>query len=90
MSKFDAKAITKRLKAIHEADPVADLAKELIDAGVTEEQLHKIVYGPAWDNYVVPNHLTLELYNKVRDIEQRGCTVNRNGITKRFPNVKGN
>ena len=42
---MDAKVVLARLEAIRKADPVADLVKDLLDAGVTEEQLHGMLQG---------------------------------------------
>jgi hypothetical protein len=74
---MDAKSVLAALKAIHESDPVADLAQDLLDAGVTEEQLHGMLRGRMSDP------ITLELYNKYRDISRSGFTVNRYGVTRR-------
>ena len=73
----DAKVVLARLEAIRKADPVADLVKDLLDAGVTEEQLHGMLRGRMNDP------ITLELYNKYRDISRSGFTVNRYGVTRR-------
>ena len=75
---MDAISVLAALKAIREADPVADLAKDLLDAGVTEEQLHGMLRGRMNDP------ITLELYNKYRDISRSGFTVNRYGVTRRL------
>ena len=74
---MDAKVVLARLEAIRKADPVADLVKDLLDAGVTEEQLHGMLRGRMSDP------ITLELYNKYRDISRSGFTVNRYGVTRR-------
>ena len=74
---MDAKVVLARLEAIRKADPVADLVKDLLDAGVTEEQLHGMLQGKMNDL------LALELYNKYRDITRSGFTVNRYGVTRR-------
>jgi hypothetical protein len=77
MSGMNAKTVLAALEAIREADPVADLARDLLDAGVTEEQLHGMLRGKMNDP------ITLELFNKYRDINGSRFTVNRYGITRR-------
>ena len=74
---MDAKVVLARLEAIRKADPVADLVKDLLDAGVTEEQLHGMLQGKMNDP------LALELYNKYRDIQRSGWTVNHCGVRVR-------
>ena len=74
---MDASIVLAALKTIREADPVADLAKDLLDAGVTEEQLHGMLRGRMNDP------ITLELYNKYRDIKRSGWTFNRCGVRVR-------
>ena len=74
---MDTNAVLAALKTIREADPVADLAQDLLDAGITEEQLHGMLRGRMNDP------ITLELYNKYRDISRSGFTVNRYGVTRR-------
>lgn len=74
---MDAKVVLARLEAIRKADPVADLVKDLLDAGVTEEQLHEMLRGKMNDP------ITLELYNKYRDIKRSGWTFNRCGVRVR-------
>lgn len=74
---MDAKTVFARLKAIREADPVADLVKDLLDAGVTEEQLHGMLRGK------MNGPLVTELYNKYRDIQRGGWTFNRFGVRVR-------
>jgi len=73
----DAKVVLARLEAIRKADPVADLVKDLLDAGVTEEQLHGMLRGRMNDP------ITLELYNKYRDIQRGGWTINHCGVRVR-------
>jgi len=53
---------------------VADLVKDLLDAGVTEEQLHGMLRGKMNDPLVT------ELYSKYRDIQRSGWTFNRFGV----------
>jgi len=74
---MDTNTVLAALKTIREADPVADLAQDLLDAGITEEQLHGMLRGRMNDP------ITLELYNKYRDISRSGFTVNRYGVTRR-------
>ena len=74
---MNQKTVLARLEAIRKADLVADLVKDLLDAGVTEEQLHGMLRGRMNDP------ITLELYNKYRDISRSGFTVNRYGVTRR-------
>jgi len=71
---MNQKTILARLEAIRRADLVADLVKDLLDAGVTEEQLHGMLQGRMGDP------LGLELYNKYRDLSRSGWTLNYNGI----------
>jgi hypothetical protein len=74
---MDTNTVLAALKTIREADPVADLAQDLLDAGITKEQLHGMLRGRMNDP------ITLELYNKYRDISRSGFTVNRYGVTRR-------
>jgi hypothetical protein len=67
-------AKTSEILDIRKADPVADLVKDLLAAGVTEEQLHGMLRGKMSDP------LATELYNKYRDIQRGGWTTNRHGI----------
>jgi len=71
---MDAKTVLARLEDIRKADPVADLVTDLLDAGVTEEQLHGMLRGRMNDPLVT------ELYNKYRDIQRGGWTTNRHGV----------
>lgn len=74
---MDGKTVLARLEAIRKSDPVADLVKDLLDSNITEEQLHGMLQGRMSDP------ITLELYNKYRDISRSGFTVNRYGVTRR-------
>ena len=71
---MDAKVVLARLEAIRKADPVADLVKDLLDAGVTEDELHGMLQGRMSDP------LGTELYNKYRDLSRSGWTFNRHGV----------
>jgi len=53
---------------------VADLVKDLLDAGVTEDELHGMLQGRMSDP------LGTELYNKYRDLNRSGWTFNRHGV----------
>jgi hypothetical protein len=74
---MDAKAMFARLEKIRKADPVADLARDLLEAGVTEEQLH------AWLQGKMNDGLGLQLYNKYRDLRISGWTSNYWGVKVR-------
>ena len=76
---MDAKTVFARLEAIRKSDPVADLVKDLLAAGVTEEQLHGMLQGKMNDPLVT------ELYNKYRDIKRGGWTFNRHGVRVTCP-----
>lgn len=80
---MDAKAVVARLEAIRKSDPVADLVRDLLDTGVTEEQLHGMLQGKMSDP------LATELYNKYRDLSRSGWTFNRHGVrvTRRCPRL---
>ena len=68
------KTVLARLEAIRKADLVADLVKDLLDAGVTEDELHGMLQGRMSDP------LGTELYNKYRDLSRSGWTFNRHGV----------
>jgi hypothetical protein len=76
---MNATTVLARLEAIRKADPVAELAKDLLAAGVTEEQLHGMLRGKMSDP------LATELYNKYRDIQRGGWTINRYGVRVKCP-----
>lgn len=66
--------VLERLTEIRRSDPVADLARNLFNGGVTEEQLHGMLTGRMNDPLVV------ELVNKHRDFCRSGWTINRFGV----------
>ncbi len=80
---MDANAVIARLEVIRRCDPVADLVRDLLDAGVTEEQLHGMLQGRMSDP------LATELFNKYRDLSRSGWTFNRHGVrvTRRCPRL---
>ena len=71
---MNQKIVLARLEAIRKADLVADLVKDLLDAGVTEDELHGMLQGRMSDP------LGTELYNKYRDLSRSGWTFNRHGV----------
>jgi hypothetical protein len=71
---MNQKTVLARLEAIRKADLVADLVKDLLDAGVTEDELHGMLQGRMSDP------LGTELYNKYRDLSRSGWTFNRHGV----------
>jgi hypothetical protein len=76
---MNATTVLTRLEEIRKNDPVADLVKDLLTAGVTEEQLHGMLRGKMSDP------LATELYNKYRDIQRGGWTINRYGVRVKCP-----
>ncbi len=71
--------ISAALERVYRSDSVADLAKQIIDAGVTEEQLQALLPGCK-----VSDVLRVELHNKFRDIRQTGVTFNRFGVRSTY------
>jgi hypothetical protein len=71
---MNQKTVLARLEAIRKADLVADLVNDLLDAGVTEDELHGMLQGRMSDP------LGTELYNKYRDLSRSGWTFNRHGV----------
>jgi hypothetical protein len=74
---MDKKAINTILDRIKNSDPVADLAKHLLDAGVTEHEIWAAVKDRSADP------IANELYSDFRSVA-RGCsTTNKYGIERR-------
>ena len=71
---MNRETVLARLEAIRKSDPVADLVRDLLDAGITEDDLHGMLQGKMSDP------LGLELYNKYRDLSRSGWTNNRYGV----------
>ena len=53
-----------RCRLAAEADPVRDLAQELIDEGMTEAELQEALKGQP----TIPEPFKVELHNKMRDL----------------------
>jgi len=71
---MNRETVLARLEAIRKSDPVADLVRDLLDAGITEDDLHGMLQGKMSDP------LGMELYNKFRDLSRSGWTFNRHGV----------
>lgn len=68
--------------SLERADPVAELADRIIDAGITEEELAEALQGAT----NVSDPLKMELRSKYRDLTRSGWTMNRHG--KRWKRCK--
>ena len=66
--------IETSIVSLEQSDPVAELAKRIIDSGVSEDGLCQIL-----ENLIVCDPLKVELHNKYRDLTIVGCTHNRYG-----------